>query len=267
MSVWLQEHTWPEIATYLEDKRTVLVPIGSTEQHGPHLPTGTDAMEAISVAEGVAEELDLLVTPPIWYGDARHHLAYPGTLALRPRTVIALLEDLYDSLAHHGFERVVTVNGHRRANVAVIENAMTTAAEDHPDIEFALADLVQVAVSAHKELMDGHPEDGTHGGEFETSFMLAEYPELVRTDAMEPNTGRPFSDSVTRSSIDKHDTLKTASSWQASAERKAEGHPGHRGDPTLASAEKGEKLRAAMIARIVEFIEDAQAQPADGANA
>lgn len=260
MSVWLQDHTWPEIESYLSDEGTVLLPIGSTEQHGPHLPLGTDALEAVSVAEGVAEALDLLVAPPIWYGDARHHLAYPGTLALRPKTVIALLEDLYASFAFHGFDRVVTINGHRRANVAVIENAMSTAKEANPAVDFALADLVRVAVTAHKELRDGHPEDGTHGGEFETSFMLSEYPDLVHEAEFEPSTGRPDSESLTRSAIDKHDTLKTASSWQGSAEKKAEGHPGHRGDPTLATAEKGEELRAAMIATIVQFVEDARAQ-------
>ena len=260
MSVWLQDHTWPEIESELVDEATLLLPIGSTEQHGPHLPLGTDAMEAISVAEGVAEELDLLVAPPIWYGDARHHLAYPGTLALRPKTVIAVLEDLYDSAAFHGFDRVVTINGHRRANVPVIDNAMSTAKEAHPEVDYVLADLVQVAVTAHKKLMDGHPEDGTHGGEFETSFMLAEYPDLVREAAFEPSTGRPFSESVTRSSVDKHNTVKTVSSWQGSAEKKAEGHPGHRGDPTLASAEKGAELRAAMIATICAYVEDARAQ-------
>ena len=260
MSVWLQDHTWPEIESALADETTVLLPIGSTEQHGPHLPLGTDAMEAISVAEGVAEELDLLVAPPIWYGDARHHLAYPGTLALRPKTVIAVLEDLFDSLAFHGFDRVVTVNGHRRANVAAIENAMSTAKEAHPEVDFVLADLVRIAVTAHTELMAGHPEDGTHGGEFETSFMLSAYPDLVREAEFEPSTGRPSSASVTRSSIDKHDTVSTASSWQESADKKADGHPGHRGDPTLATAETGKRLRAAMIATIVQYVEDARAQ-------
>lgn len=259
MSVWLQDHSWPEIESYLDTVPTILVPIGSTEQHGPHLPLGTDAYEAISVAEGVAEELGVLVAPPLWYGDARHHLAYPGTMALRPKTVIAMLRDLYDSLAHHEFEHVLTINGHRRANVPTISTAMKYAKEAHPDVEFAMADLVQVAVSAHKELGDGHPEDGTHGGEFETSFMLAEYPDLVNEDAFEPQTGRPASERITRSSIDKHDTVQVASSWQTSTAHRDQGHLGHRGDPTLASIEKGTKLRDAMIAHIVEFLEDTAA--------
>jgi creatinine amidohydrolase len=258
MSVWIQEHTWPAVESHLEDRPTVLLPVGSTEQHGPHLPLGTDAMEAISVAEGVAEELDLLVAPPLWYGDARHHLGYPGTLALRPSTVSTVLEDLYDSLGFHGVERVVTINGHRRANVPAIKTAMSAGKEANPAVEFALADLVQIAVSAHRELREGGPQDGSHAGEFETSFMLAEYPGLVRESEFEPNTGEPVSESVTRSSVETDDILPTASSWQGTAEGYEAGEPGHHGDPTLASAEKGRELRAAMIATIVQFVEDAR---------
>lgn len=258
MDVWMQDRTWPEIEAYLVERQTVLLPVGSTEQHGPHLPLGTDTIEAISVAEGVAERLDLLVAPPLWFGDARSHLAYPGTVALRPETMLDVLKDIYDSLAFHGFERVITVNGHRRANVPAIKLAAKQAKETNPEVEYVLADLVQIAVSDHEELMDGSPEDGTHAGEFETSFVMTEKPDLVREEEFEPQVGKPVSDRVTRSALDKQDTLQTASSWQENAAKREESHPGHRGDPTQASAEKGAELREAMIESVVEFVEDIQ---------
>lgn len=257
MSVWLYDHQWPAVESYLEAKGTILVPIGSTEQHGPHLPLGTDALEAISVTEGVAERMDLLATPPIWYGDARHHLGYPGTVALRPETVLHVLRDVYDSLAHHGFENVITINGHRRANMPAIEIATKRARERHPDVLFAGADLVQIAVSDHMELMEGDVEDGNHGGEFETSFIMAQYPDLVDEDAFEPSLGEPSGRRTTRSTIDHRDTLRVASSWQDQVRQREESdHPGHKGDPTKASVEKGTEIRERMIQSVVEFIED-----------
>lgn len=88
------------------DNLTAVVMIGSTEQHGPHLPLGVDGYEAIGIAEGLAEQVDLLVAPPIWYGDADHHLAFPGTFSLSSETVIAVLKDVYQSLLHFRWEVV-----------------------------------------------------------------------------------------------------------------------------------------------------------------
>lgn len=255
----LEEMRWPEVEEYLEDDGTILLPVGSTEQHGPHLPLGTDIFQPVSVAEGVADELDVLVAPPLWYGDARHHLAYPGTMALRPETMICVLRDLYDSLAFHGFDTVVTINGHRTANVPAVENAMKRAKEDHPDVTFALADLIEVAASTHVDLRDGKPKDGNHGGEFETSFMLAEHPDLVDESEFAPSEEEPLPAHASRDLVDRTDILRIASSWQdAQARRETSDHPGHLGDPTKATAEKGTELREEMIANVAAFIEDVE---------
>jgi len=255
----LAEMRWPEVEAYLEDNGAVLLPVGSTEQHGPHLPLGTDIFQPVSVAEGVAAALDVLVAPPLWYGDARHHLAYPGTMALRPETMIHVLYDLYDSLAFHGFDTVVTINGHRSANVPTARTAMNRAREEHPDVTFALADLIEVAASTHDDLRDGEPEDGNHGGEFETSFMLAEHPDLVEESEFAPSEEEPLPAGTSRDLVGRTDFLRTGMSWQdGRARRDASDHQGHHGDPTKATAEKGEAVRAAMIDNIVAFVEDVQ---------
>jgi len=108
----LHLQTWPAIERYLETDRTVIMPIGSTEQHGPNGLIGTDAITAASIAHGVGEATGTLVAPVMAVGMAQHHLAFPGSMALRPGTLIALIRDSVESLALHGFERFFFINGH-----------------------------------------------------------------------------------------------------------------------------------------------------------
>ena len=90
MSVWLQELTSDDVEAYLEREATIIVPIGATETHGPHLPLGTDTYEAMDYAEAIATKAGVLCAPPIWFGDSPHHMGRPGTISLRSTTVIAV---------------------------------------------------------------------------------------------------------------------------------------------------------------------------------
>lgn len=261
-SVWMQKLTWEDIEQYIQETNPAIaiVPIGSTEQHGPHLPLGVDAQEAIDVAEAIAEEAGIITAPPIWYGDAGHHMAFPGTIALSPETVISVLEDVYESLIYHGITDIITVNGHRMANLPTIDTATKDIKAEYPETFFGTIDLVRVAADAYNELREGEPNDGMHGGEFETSHMMAKHPDLVR----EENVVRETADGWTRfSSSDythMHDSVSTASSrhdWPEDA-------LGHHGDPTLASAEKGEQLINEIVSNGVEFLEDLRAKHENG---
>ena len=117
--------SYPEVADYLKDADTVLVPCGATEQHGSHLPVGVDAMTAIAVADDVSSRTGVLVTPPMWFGWSPHHMGFAGTVSLRPETLTALAEDVATSLLHHGFRRVIFINGHRLANLPPLSIAST----------------------------------------------------------------------------------------------------------------------------------------------
>ena len=113
----LEEFSYPEVEAYLKEKDIILVPIGSVEQHSPYGLIGTDFMTAEAVARSVGEDLGVLVAPTLCYGVSPHHMAFAGTVALRPDTMIAVVTDIVDSLVAHGFRRVIFVNGDRKSVV------------------------------------------------------------------------------------------------------------------------------------------------------
>ena len=122
----LQLRSWPEVEAYLEGCKGVIVPLGSTEQHGPTGAIGTDALTAEAVALEVGCRTGVLVTPAQAFGMAEHHLGFAGTMSLQPATLLAVIHDLVLSLARHGFERIYVINGHG-GNIATTKAAFAQA--------------------------------------------------------------------------------------------------------------------------------------------
>lgn len=118
----LENLSYPEVEDYLMEKKIVLVPVGSVEQHSPYGLIGTDFIAAEFIARAAGESMGVLVAPTITYGVSPHHMAFKGTVTFSPDTMIAVISDIVRSLVTHGFETIFFVNGHG-GNVSTIETA------------------------------------------------------------------------------------------------------------------------------------------------
>jgi len=185
----LDKLTWTEIREELFAGRdTVVMAFGATEQHGPHMALATDALLGDHLARLVADELDAFVAPTVRFGCSSHHLAFAGTLSLADATFHGIVADVVASLARGGFRRVILLPTHG-GNFAPLAAAVAQL-PDEPGIEVvAMTDLgvlFQLAQLGEDEHNVPLGQGGVHGGEWETSMMLAIHPDLVHTDAAEP---------------------------------------------------------------------------------
>ncbi|MHB2023482.1 MAG: creatininase family protein [Mycobacteriales bacterium] len=181
-SVWMQDLSWREIEEYLGRDKIALVPIGSTEQHGPAGPLGVDTFVALALAEDTATRAQVLSTPPLWFGDSAHHSAFPGTLTLTTTTMIAVVSDICRSLAGHGFDRIVLINGHKGSNLPALTAAVRMLHEKElPNVLFAVADPLHLARSVAGELKSTNEH---HCGELELSHVEFWFPGKVRMDQL-----------------------------------------------------------------------------------
>ena len=120
----LQHQTWQEVEAYLGRSKAIILPIGSTEQHGPNGLIGTDAICAEVIAKGVGEAAEAMVGPTIGVGIAVHHMGFAGSMTVRPSTLIGIIHDYVLSLARHGFRRFFFINGHG-GNIATVQAAFS----------------------------------------------------------------------------------------------------------------------------------------------
>jgi creatinine amidohydrolase len=189
----LQLATWPEVEAYLATSRSVIVPIGSTEQHGPNGMIGTDALTADAIAKGVAEATGALVAPVIAVGMAQHHMAFAGSMTLRPSTLIAVVRDCVVSLARHGFERFFFINGHG-GNIATVTAAFSEiyaeaslgAAGNRAGLKCVLRNWWEnAAVRGLSKELYGNAEGG-HATPSEVSVTWFLHPEAAKPMTLDP---------------------------------------------------------------------------------
>jgi creatinine amidohydrolase/Fe(II)-dependent formamide hydrolase-like protein len=186
--------SWPEVETYLRRSKAILIPIGSTEQHGPNGLLGTDALCPEIIARRAGDEADILVGPTFNVGQAQHHMGFPGTITLRPSTMIAAMVDWAQSLARHGFERLYWLNGHG-GNIQTINAAFSEiyhgitfdrSGANHPPLRCALRNWWELPTVGDvcKQLFP--VGEGQHATPSEVSVTYFAFPEAQKSVEMHP---------------------------------------------------------------------------------
>lgn len=232
--------TWQEVEDYLRTSRGIIIPIGSTEQHGPNGLIGTDHLDAEFVAKGVGDRIGCLIAPTLTIGMSQHHLGFTGSITLRPSTLIAVVGDVVHSLLRHGFERFLFINGHG-GNVATVTAAfdeiyanISLRAEDSP---VRCKMLFWSSGKRCRTLSDDLYGDanGSHATASEVSLAQFYHPQAIKHAQMAPKVA-PKSHGF----YDSADYRR----------RFPDGRIGS--DPSLSSPEHGEKLYAAAVDDMVE---------------
>lgn len=188
--------TWPEVEAYLEKSQGIILPIGSTEQHGPTGLIGTDAICAEAIARGVGEATGAIVAPTINVGMALHHTAFPGTISLRPSTMIQLVKDYVTCLAKVGFNKFFFINGHG-GNIATLKAAFAEAYAHLSDLNIPNAHGVQCQVgnwfmcsSVYKLAQELYGnQEGSHATPSEVAVTQYVYPEAIKQAPLSPEVG------------------------------------------------------------------------------
>jgi len=252
-SVWIHELTWEEIARYLREEDIAIIPIGSTEQHGPAGVCGTDTYVAMGLAEDAAKRGGTLVAPPIWYGESSHHMALPGTLSIRAETVVELIKDVCRSLACHGFRKIIIINGHKGSNLPPLLTAAKSLHEfELPHVLIAVADPLHLGRTIAREVKEA-PEH--HGGELELSQVWYRYPDHVRADRF-PARGADLQGALSKFGVTdlfgiQGDTIEIP--W-SSREQLAMSPDGSLSDSSRSAVEKGRRFHEHMVENLVRFI-------------
>jgi len=244
----LSKMKWPEFGRQVETGRIdkAIVPMGSLEQHGPHLPLSTDTIIAEHLSNRISERCKTaIVLPPIEFGFASEHASFPGTISLRPETLSNILLAIAESLTKSRLIRVFIVNGHG-GNRATIEVGLGKMKESFPEMHAYSFTIIDVVKPKYNEIRKSARKLVGHADEIETSMMLAIDPELVdmsKAVREEPSLPTPLS-------FESEDMAKISFAWNAKELSKS----GVIGDPQLASADTGRILLDYATEEILRII-------------
>lgn len=255
------EMIWNEVRDAAHADRVAVLPVATYEDHGPHLPVDTDVVLCNGICERAVSRIpeQAVLAPAIPHGYSPHHMDFHGTLTIEWDTFIRYVKDVCCSLAHHGFKRILIVNGHgsnaspldlsARLSILQFEGKILCASVNHWDL--------RLAKEVGAQVRDSDYGGTSHGGEYETSLYLALKPELVEMNKAVDERS-PLSPSF-------RTDLLAGKHPQGSAARmvpywSAQTASGVMGDAKKASVEKGEKFLEAAVAGLVELIGELHAQ-------
>jgi len=240
--MYLAHRTWPELGDYVAEESVAVVPLGSTEQHGPHLPLATDYLIAEALAREATDRTGFLCTPPVRIAVSEHHRQFHGTMWVEPEVFRDYVESFSRNLAYHGIDRIVYVNAHG-GNTQHLREVGRRLRRDETAyaIEWMWNESIPELVS------DLFEHNGPHGGPKETAMVMHIAEELVRTDALDSARDGGTVD------LTEADMRRFGSRTFYDSPDNSEN--GVFGDQTDATPEKGERLFEAASDRLVRLLE------------
>lgn len=239
----LSRLTWRDADKALKRARVALVPVGATEQHGPHMTLETDTAIAEAFARRLGAELneDAIIGPTISLGMSEHHLGFAGTMTLQTMTLMSLIHDVVESFAHNGLHKVVLVNGHG-GNIDPLRLVAREAARSGKSDVASLMWAVLAADLIHERAATPFH---SHACDIETSVAMAIAPHVVLEDRIEAPATSTVGISPLAEPRSRYDMPVPFEQWTAN---------GAIGDPRLANRQLGEEIVALALNRALEFL-------------
>ncbi|MBN8860097.1 MAG: creatininase family protein [Sphingobacteriales bacterium] len=228
----------------------VLLVVAATEQHGPHLPLATDRLIGEFFSRKLHEEMpsQLLVLPAVAVGCSDHHMGFSGTLSISQESFRNQVGDIIRSVIQHGFHKIILLNSHG-GNQAIGQVLMEQLGHEYPQVHLVMTTWWRVAIKRLYEITETGPGGVGHAGEFETSLMLHIAPDLVIQKLIFPKTNRPTFPWA------ESDMLR-GSGASYFRNMRAMTVTGVFGDPTAASAPKGQQITDAVITALQQVVKD-----------
>lgn len=247
---YYQHYTWQEIPELVRQQPVVVLPVGSVEDHGLHLPLDVDNFLIGSIVEEAARRLDgeMLLLPPVPYGFETHHMDFPGTIDIRMENMLNFVLDITRSVAHHGFKRILLADGHG-SNMPILDLVArrTILETDALCGAFIWPSLAKETIEQIRE--SERPGGMAHACELETSLYLYLDPSRVQMDKAKKEIGIPPTRFIWMDLMMSSPVL-LMDRWTRFSKT------GVAGDPTLATAEKGKKVFEAVVAALVDFVRE-----------
>jgi creatinine amidohydrolase len=248
--------SWPEVPEAAREDRVCIVPVATLEDHGHHLPIDADLRIVAEICRRAAEDApeETVLLPAIPHGYSPHHMDFPGPITIGWDTFTRYLVDVGTSLAHHGFRRVLYLNGHG-SNQNLVEMAARLVTVERPEVIAAAAFYLSSpeALRTIDEVRDSDRGGMAHACELETSIYLAIDPDAVDIDLAVDERSYPEGQHAW---LDWSDGSLKVMPWWSSFSR-----TGVQGQPTLATPEKGKSLLDAAVRECVEYVRELRARP------
>ena len=232
--LYWDEYTYPEIESLLKNEPIVILPVGSVEAHGYHLPLNTDMLQPLWLAEEIAKRINAIILPPLHYGWTESLASFPGTISLKFDTIKNLVYDILENVVRHGAKKILVLSGHASGNhMAALRLACEELNREYRDAKLMLLSDYYLAYQYRGKLV---PEDDSHAGVIETSRVMAIRGDLVKENyKFEKNPTGKYMVVVDYSKVVPYATFS---------------------DPKGSSKELGEKLNKMILEELTKIIKE-----------